>query len=364
MRLDFGHTANAAAQTLVPQYADIRQGLCAGLQAQVICLSEHPDLPQQDLLGVPVSIQLATDEGVLYPINGVITDIQSGQSDGTLTSYRLMVGDAMSLMRGRRNMRTFIGKSVPEILETMLGEWQQRSAAMDRVFDFELLLDRGRYPKRAQTLQLDESDHGFLDRLTRHDGIWCFVKAGTRDGSASNAPVHTLVFCDDPMRLPRSAVGTVPYHYGTAVKARDSITRWSEARSLIPGAIRGTSPDHETGKVDRVEVDTMLDQGKAGNDLARLMTDAAVDRPRAGDSREDYQRVGKLRMQAHERRAARVHAASDVRNLTPGFWFTLRGHRQVDRREPRQREFVVTGQHQRVMNNVPKALGEQARALA
>ncbi|MGA4329896.1 phage late control D family protein, partial [Ralstonia nicotianae] len=119
MRLDFGQTGSTAAR-LVPQYADIRQGLCTGLQAQVICLSEHPDLPQQDLLGVPVSIQLATDEGVLYPINGVITDIQSGQSDGTLTSYRLTVGDAMSLMRGRRNMRTFVGKSVPEILETML----------------------------------------------------------------------------------------------------------------------------------------------------------------------------------------------------------------------------------------------------
>ncbi|WP_426919642.1 phage late control D family protein, partial [Ralstonia pseudosolanacearum] len=146
MRLDFGHTANAAAQTLVPQYADIRQGLCAGLQAKVICLSEHPDLPQHDLLGLPVSIQLATDEGTLHPVNGIITDVQSGQPDGALTCYRLTVSDAMSLMRGRRNMRTFVGKSVPEILETMLGEWRQRSAAMGRVFDFELLLDRGRYP--------------------------------------------------------------------------------------------------------------------------------------------------------------------------------------------------------------------------
>ncbi|MDB0530045.1 type VI secretion system tip protein VgrG, partial [Ralstonia solanacearum] len=105
------------------------------------------------------------------------------------TCYRLTVSDAMSLMRGRRNMRTFVGKSVPEILETLLGEWQQRSATMGRVFDFELLLDRSRYPVRAQTLQLDESDHGFVDRLTRHDGIWCFVKAGTRDGSASDTPV-------------------------------------------------------------------------------------------------------------------------------------------------------------------------------
>ncbi|MEF9407001.1 phage late control D family protein, partial [Ralstonia solanacearum species complex bacterium KE055] len=111
-------------------------------QAQVICLSEHPDLPQHDLLGLPVSIQLATDDGTLYPVNGIVTDVQSGQSDGALTCYRLTVGDAMSLMRGRRNMRTFVGKRVPEILETLLGEWQQRSATMGRVFDFELLLDR------------------------------------------------------------------------------------------------------------------------------------------------------------------------------------------------------------------------------
>ena len=364
IRLDWGRAASEAAKTLVPQYADIRQGLCAGFQAQVVCLSERSDLPLHELLGLPVSIQLATDEGALYPVNGIVTDVQAGAFDGTLASYRLTVSDAMSLMRGRRNMRVFVGKSVPEILETLLGEWRERSSAMARMFDFELLLDRSRYPVRAQTLQLDESDSGFLDRLSRHEGIWCFVKAGTRDGASSDTPVHTLVFCDDPMRLPQSPAGTVPYHYGATVKTRDSITRWGEARSLVSGSIRGASPDHETGKVDRVEVSTLIDQGKAGNDLASLLTDASIDRPHAGDSREDYERLGKLRIQAHERRAACVHAASDVRNLAPGFWFTLTGHSQVDKREPKQREFVVASLHQRAANNFPKELEGPARALA
>ena len=364
IRLDWGRAASEQAKTLVPQYADIRQGLCAGLQAQVVCLSVRSDLPLHELLGLPVSIQLATDEGALYPVNGIVTDVQAGAFDGTLASYRLTVSDAMSLMRGRRNMRVFVGKSVPEILETLLGEWRERSSAMARMFDFELLLDRSRYPVRAQTLQLDESDSGFLDRLSRHEGIWCFVKAGTRDGASSDTPVHTLVFCDDPMRLPQSPAGTVPYHYGATVKTRDSITRWGEARSLVSGSIRGASPDHETGKVDRVEVSTLIDQGKAGNDLASLLTDASIDRPHAGDSREDYERLGKLRIQAHERRAACVHAASDVRNLAPGFWFTLTGHSQVDKREPKQREFVVASLHQRAANNFPKELEGPARALA
>lgn len=364
LRLEWGDTANAAAQTLVPQYADIRQGLCAGLQAQVACLSAQADLPLHALLGLPVSIQLATDDGALYPVNGIVTDVQAGAFDGALASYRLTVCDAMSLMRARRNMRVFVGKSVPEILETLLSEWRERSRAMARMFDFELLLDRSRYPVRAQTLQLDESDTGFLDRLSRHEGIWCFVRAGTHDGSSSNTPVHTLVFCDDPMRLPQSPAGTVPYHHCATVKTRDSITRWGEARSLVSGSIRGASPDHETGKVARVEVNTLVDQGKAGNDLASLLTDASIDRPHAGDSREDYWRLGTMRIQAHERRAACVHAASDVRNLAPGFWFTLAGHSQVDKREPKQQEFVIASLHQRAANNFPKKLEEPARALA
>lgn len=347
----------------MPQYADIRQGICAGLDARVVCLSTHADLPLQDVLGLPVSIQLATDQGALHWINGVVTDVQAGQSDGSLISYRLTVGDAMSLMRGRRNMRMFVGMSVPDIVETLLREWRERSCTMARAFDFELLLDSGRYPVRAQTLQLDESDHGFIDRLTRREGIWCFVKAGKPDGSASDTPVHTLVFCDDPMRLPQSEAGTVPYHYGATVKERDSVTRWGEARSLVSGGIRGASPDHETGKVDRVEVAPLIDQGKSGNDLASLLMDSATDAPRAGDSRADYDRLGTTRMQAHERRSACVHAASDVRNLTPGFWFTLSGHRQVDKGEGRQREFVVWSLHARVANNFPKKLEEQAQAL-
>ncbi|MDO3527195.1 type VI secretion system Vgr family protein [Ralstonia pseudosolanacearum] len=364
MRLDFGPAATAAAQTLVPQYADIHQGICAGLEAQVVCLSERADLSRDELLGLPVSIQVATDGGALHAINGIVSDVHSGAFDGTLASYRLTIIDAMSLMRRRRNMRIFVGKSVPDILGILLAEWQQRSAILGQAFRFQLLLDRSRYPVRAQTLQLDESDSGFLDRLTRREGMFCFVVAGTPDGSDGDTPAHTLVFCDDPMKLPQAQAGAVPFHYGAAVKARDSVTRWGEAHSLVSGTIRGTSPDYETGRVDRVDVDTLLDLGKAGNDLARLMTDAAVDRAHAGDSRADYERQGRLRMQAHERRAAYVHAASDVRNLTPGSWFVLSGHPLVDKREPEQREFVVTRLRQRIANNFPKALDEQARALA
>lgn len=188
MRLNFGRAATEAAQTLVPQYADIQQGICAGLTAQVVCLSERADLPHDELLGLPVSIEVATDDGALHAINGIVSDVHTGAFDGTLASYRLMIIDAMSLMRVRRNMRIFVGKSVPEILGILLAEWQRRSTTMGRAFHFQLRLDHSRYPVRAQTLQLDESDHGFIDRLTRREGIFCFVVAGTPDGSEGTRP--------------------------------------------------------------------------------------------------------------------------------------------------------------------------------
>ncbi|WP_240435770.1 type VI secretion system Vgr family protein [Ralstonia solanacearum] len=368
-RLNWGRRQSQLQDVLVPQYIDITEGLCAGIEGTVTCLSARPDLPQAALMGRPVSVEFVTDRGTLHPINGIVTNVRMGHSDGTLTCVQLTVRDALTILEQRINDRIFRAMSLPNILETLLQEWRGRSPTLARSFDFELRIDRAQYPVREQTRQAGESDAAFIRRLCRFAGIFWFIRAGKQDGAESDTPVHTLVFCDNPMLLPQSPAGTqslsgtVPYHHGTAVKDSDSITLLATARSLVPGSVRRASGDYKTGQMDVAEFATVIDQGEAGNDLAALLADQVIDPPHAGDSRDDHARLAKARILAHEHRAACVHGASDVRNLPPGTWFTPSGHPEMDSREPEQRQHIVVNLRHRGANNFPGVLGEQAQAL-
>ncbi|WP_412769986.1 type VI secretion system Vgr family protein, partial [Ralstonia pseudosolanacearum] len=362
-RLDWGRRQSQLQEMLVPQHIDMTEGLCMGIDGTVTCLSARPDLPQAALMGRPVSVQLVTDRGKLHPIHGIVTNVRMGHSDGGLTCVQLTVRDALAILEQRVNDRMFRAMSLPNILETLIREWRGRSPTLARSFDFELLIDRAQYPVREQTRQAGESDAAFIRRLCRFAGIFWFIRAGKQDGTDSDTPVHTLVFCDNPMLLPQSPAGTVPYHHGAAVKDSDSITLLATARSLVPGGVRRASGDYKTGRMDVAEFDTLIDQGEAGNDLAALLTDRVIDPPHAGDSRDDHARLAKARILAHEHRAECVHGASDVRNLPPGTWFTPSGHPEMDTREPEQRQHIVVNLRHRGANNFPKALGERAQAL-
>jgi hypothetical protein len=48
---------------------------------------------------------------------------------------------------------------VPDVIGKLLGEWQKKSPALARAFDFDLSsLDRAKYPVRETLLQFHESD--------------------------------------------------------------------------------------------------------------------------------------------------------------------------------------------------------------
>ncbi|WP_338642184.1 type VI secretion system Vgr family protein [Burkholderia pyrrocinia] len=363
IRFHWGRHQDALGHVLVPQNVDLTEGLCTGIEGHLTCLSSRPDLPLSAFLGLPLSVQLVTDRGEPYPINGIITDVRAGQSDGSLTCVQLTLRDALSILEQRVNSRTFRSMNVPDILESLLHEWQQRSSALAQAFDFELVLDRNQYPKREQTRQADESDAAFIRRLCRRDGIFWYARAGKHDGASTDTPVHTLVFCDDPTKLPQAAAGRVFYHRGAQSRERDSVTLWSTARALTPGSVRRSSWDYKTGRMAQSEQETIVDQGETGNDLAKLLADSVIDVPHAGDSDADQERLAKARILAHERRAECVYASSDVRDVSPGFWFTLLGHPEVDTRPEEQRQFVVTSLHHRATNNFSKALDERAQAL-
>ncbi|MCP1571725.1 type VI secretion system secreted protein VgrG [Herbaspirillum rubrisubalbicans] len=369
IRLNWGKAQNTLDEVLVVQRIDIKEGLYTGIEGHLTCLSTRSDLPLKAFLGLPVAVRLVTDRGALHDICGLITDARAGQSDGSLATYQLTLRDALSVLERRINTRIFRTKSVLDVIETLLKEWQSKSPALARAFDFDLsATDRSRYPLREMTVQFNESDADFIRRLCRREGIAWFTAAGKRAQDTSSAreaslPIHTLVFCDDPMKLPQASAGTVRYHREAATEERDGITLWSTSQQIVSGSVQRASADYKSGKMAQSSQISILDQGEAGNDLAQLLADNVIDVPHAGDSNDDYQRLTTARMLSHELQAASVEGAGGVRDLAVGRWFELTGHPEISHQTVEQRQFMITRLHHRGQNNLPKELNERAQWL-
>ncbi|CAB3809070.1 hypothetical protein LMG28688_06914 [Paraburkholderia caffeinitolerans] len=348
------------------QRLDIREDLCGGIEGRLSCISTSNGIALQNFLGQPVTIQLVTDAGTLQSICAIVTDAHEGESDGSLATYQLVVRDALSILERRTNTRIFRSKSTLDIIQTLVREWRTRSTTLAATFDIDVSkLDASKYPAREQTLQFEESDADFIRRLCRRDGISWFVKAGGGQGGSdlSEQPFHTLVFFDNVIKLDQAPAGTVPYHADAAIGMNDSITLLTTGRQLVAGSVRRVSWDYKPSQMDTLQAPTRVDQGAAGNDLARLLSDARIDSPHIADSPTDNQRLGRARLMAHGAQAVRMDGASGVRNLAVGTWVSVTGHPELDRLQEVDRRVIVTSLHHRGENNLPKDLNERAQSL-
>ncbi len=364
-RLFWRNSQSDLANLLFLQRLDIREDLCGGIEGRLSCISTSTGIALQNLLGQPVTVQLVTDTGGVQSICAIVTDAHEGESDGSLATYQLVIRDALSILERRLNTRIFRTKSTVDIIQTLVREWRQKSSTLSGTFDVDVSrLDSSKYPAREQTLQFDESDADFIRRLCRREGIAWFVKSGGGQGSdLSDQPFHTLVLFDSVIKLEQAPAGTVSYHVDASVGESDSITLLTTGRQLVAGSFRRVSWDYKPSQMDKVQGSTRVDQGAAGNDLGKLLSDSRIDAPHIADSADDYQRLGRARIAAHGGQAVRMDGASGVRNLTVGTWVAVTGHPELDQLDEVDRRVIVTSLHHRGENNLPKELSARAQSL-
>ena len=367
IRLALDTSDEALKVVLFPQRADIRESLLGGFDGCISCVSTKAGIPLEALVGLPVSVQFATDTGALRPINGIVVDAREGECDGRLATYQLFIQDALSLLERRINTRVFREMNVVDVIHTLVDEWRETSVVLAGAFYLDSSgVDRKKLPPREQTLQFDESDASFLRRLLRREGIGWFIRAGSAGQTHASDGVrlaHTLVLYDNANQLKRSFVGTAPYRPDATIGERDAVTLLCSARQLIPGSIRRASWDYKRARMDRVAGLTRVDQGQAGNDLAQLLIDSRIESPHLADSWADYDRIGLARIKSHGARVARFDGASGNRTLAVGEWIEVTGGGASARLSRDAREIMITSLHHRAENNLPKALHERAQAL-
>jgi type VI secretion system secreted protein VgrG len=127
------------------------------------------------------------------PFHGHVTEAALEGSDGGLARYRLVIEPWLSVLGHRIDAFVFQRKTVVQIVEAVFADYaNQGKLAPAWRWD---LADAAVYPERSLTIQYDESDLDFVQRLLREEGLFCwFEHAG--NSSDPTLGVHTLVIAD------------------------------------------------------------------------------------------------------------------------------------------------------------------------
>lgn len=364
IRLRLWQPGSVLSDTLLVKHVTGEEKVCGGIEYRLLCVSTDVALPLKDFVALPVELQFVTDRGHLRSVCGIVAQASSGQSDGGLATYQLVVRDGLALMEQRFNTRVFRNSNEIDISVSLVREWKNINPILAMAFDIDTSGITRKYPAREFTMQHNESDAAFLRRLWKRQGIaWLFRPGQASCSGDTDSPIHTLALFDDSLALPKNAAGTVRFHRDAGTETRDGIFNWSAVRTLKAGSVARQSWDYRQGHMMSADSPTVMQQGQAGDQFAFSLNDHRIDAPHVGDSAGDYLRLGDLRVQRHEYEAKCFHGESGVRDLCIGQWFRLDGHPEIDTHPANEREFILTELTLTAENNLPKDIDERSQRL-
>ena len=217
------------------------------------------------------------------------------------------------------NCRIFPNKSIPDIIEMVLGEYGVQ---------FENRVS-GRHEPWDYCVQYRESDFNFLSRLMEQEGIFYFFKQG------AEGAFETLVF-GDTNTVNEPCPNGPELLYRPALKAddlRETIaSSWEAAQELRPGLF--SMRDHNFQKPESLfHVSEPGATPIGGNDkleiydypgeFAQLFVEPDE---RLGDIQSEGEAAVKRRMQAEETETKVFTGESPARSQSAGYRFTLADH--------------------------------------
>ncbi|MFI8034090.1 type VI secretion system Vgr family protein [Acinetobacter sp. ABJ_C3_5] len=360
------------------QRIDGQHALNAGFKAELICLSTNANIPLKQFIGSQAAIDTVTDQGQLSRVTGIITQALQGQSDGSLTLYKLTLEDPTALWKQRRNSRVFMNKSVRDVVEVVFKEWQQKSPLFASSLTLDLSGLSQHYDIRPFIMQSNESDYDFVTRLLRSEGINWLVDEAERTVPQSSAAIQPqkLRLIDDNSQYQALERRQIRYHRSSATEQYDSMTSLVGQRSLQPSSVH----------VQRWQADALEQEDGAGSvqskhkhseqhDNASLGLEQAWHFSPAwmqdlngedGATQSGNAQIEKLNQnlgQYYDLQSKQFTAHTTVRDTHVGYWFELAEHPEIDQHDGSDKEFLITGKHFYNQNNLPKDLQQQIHQL-
>ncbi|MGG2098311.1 type VI secretion system Vgr family protein [Acinetobacter haemolyticus] len=349
-----------------------------GMTTELICLSTNAHIPLKQFIGCQAAIDQVTDTGTLFRTTGIITEAVQGQSDGSLTLYKLKLQDATALWHKRRNSRVFMNKNVLDIVQTLFKEWQQRSPLFASSLTLDLSGIKQDYDIRPFVMQANESDYDFITRLLRSEGINWLIDEAQLTVANSTSPIQAqkLRLIDDNSQYQALERRTIRYHRSSATEQYDSMTSLIAERSLQPTAVH----------IQRWQADALEQEDGAGSvqskhqhsqqhDNASLgledawhftpawMQDLNGEDGATASGNTQIEKLNQHLSHYHDAQAKQFIANTTVRDTQVGYWFKLNEHPEIDQHSGSDQEFLITAKSYYNQNNLPKDLNQQIQSL-
>ena len=168
---------------LILQEFDGTESLSQPFSFRLDMVSEQQSIEPAALLGKAVTWSVAGPDDDQRHFSGIVREFVAAEDWGR--GYRVYHAEVVPwfwLLSRTADCRIFQNKSVRDILQTVLGEYDQA--------DFDLSGIKGSHPPREYCVQYRETDFNFLSRLMEEEGIFYFFRHA--EGS------HKMMVADDP----------------------------------------------------------------------------------------------------------------------------------------------------------------------
>ncbi|HAV7138994.1 TPA: type VI secretion system tip protein VgrG, partial [Acinetobacter baumannii] len=349
-----------------------------GLKAELLCLSTNATIQLKSFIGVQAAVDIVTERGELTRVTGIITHAQQGQSDGSLTLYKLTLEDPTALWKYRRNSRVFMNKSVVEIWEILFKEWQTKKPLFAASLSLDLSGLTQTYDVRPFVMQHNESDWNFLTRLLRSENISWLIDEAQHIVPSTETPIQAqkLRLIDANSQYQPLDRKTIRYHRSSAVEQYDSMTRLTAERSLQPNVMhiqrwQAEILDQEEGigsVQSKHQHSEHYDNATLGLEQAWNYSPAWIGDLKGEDgvTKSGNQQVERLNQNLnnyYEAQAKRFIAQTTVRDAYVGYYFELNEHPEIDQHESTDRSFLIISKSFFNQNNLPKDLNDRINGL-
>jgi type VI secretion system secreted protein VgrG len=290
------------------------------------------DVSFEKLIGQPVNVRLATENGRFRCFSGLCKRLIKGHRDNTFTSYRMELVPEFWLLTRTAQSRIFQHVSVPDILKKVL-------TGLNVTFQL-----HGTFHPRDFCVQYRETDFNFASRLMEEEGIFYFFKH-TPNG-------HSMVVANTPESHQDMPEMSQVIFEGVEGGVRDEmrILEWERIQELR--STKYTLWDHcfELPHKHLEAEEPILPEVQMGTISHRLNVSSdgileIYDYPggyaqrfdginRGGGEQpadlqnifEDNKRTVNIRMQQEALLSLTVQGAGNCRNFVSGYKFTLDRH--------------------------------------